>query len=118
VMSLSPWLGPLFMLSFIYLLTSTLTEIVSNIAVAVLLTPIAIRVAHPLGAAPRPSAVAVTFSASASPATPSGYQTNTLVYSAGGYRFMDFMRVGMPLNLIMWATATVIIPLIWPLFPA
>src|SRR5690554_1719211 len=118
VMTLSPWLGPLFMLSFIYLLTSTLTEIVSNNAVAVLLTPIAIGVAHQLGADPRPFVVAVMFAASASFATPIGYQTNTLVYSAGGYRFMDFMRIGMPLNLIMWATATVIIPLIWPLFPA
>src|SRR5690606_2099458 len=70
VMTLSPWLGPLFMLSFIYLLTSTLTEIVSNNAVAVLLTPIAIGVAHPLGADPRPFVVAVMFAASASFATP------------------------------------------------
>jgi len=118
VMTLSPLLGPLFMLSFIYLLTSILTEIVSNNAVGVLLTPIAIGVAYQLGADPRPFVVAVMLAASASFATPIGYETNTFVYSAGGYRFMDFVRIGLPLNLIMWAAATLVIPLIWPLFPA
>ena len=117
VMTLSPLLGPLFMLSFIYLLTSILTEVVSNNAVAVLVTPIAIGVAQQLGADPRPFVVAVMFAASASFATPIGYQTNTFVYSAGGYRFSDFMRIGVPLNLIMWAAGSLIIPLIWPLFP-
>ncbi|HDZ56926.1 MAG TPA: SLC13 family permease [Pseudomonas xinjiangensis] len=117
VMGLSPILGPLFMLSFIYFLTSVLTEIVSNNAVAVLLTPIAIGVAQQLGADPRPFVVAVMFAASASFATPIGYQTNTFVYSAGGYRFSDFMRIGVPMNVIMWATATFLIPLFWPLFP-
>ncbi len=117
VMTLSPLLGPLFMLSFIYLLTSVLTEVVSNNAVAVLVTPIAIGVAQQLGADPTPFVVAVMFAASASFATPIGYQTNTFVYSAGGYRFSDFMRIGVPLNLIMWLAASLIIPLVWPLFP-
>ena len=118
VVALSPLLGPLFMLSFVYLLTSILTEVISNNAVAVLLTPIAIGVAQQLGADPRPFVVAVMFAASASFATPIGYQTNTFVYSAGGYRFSDFMRIGIPLNLIMWAAATFVIPWVWPLFPA
>ncbi len=117
VMTLSPLLGPLFMLSFIYLMTSVLTEVISNNAVAVLVTPIAIGVAQQLGADPRPFVVAVMFAASASFATPIGYQTNTFVYSAGGYRLSDFMRIGVPLNLLMWAAGTLIIPLIWPLFP-
>ena len=117
VMTLAPLLGPLFMLSFIYLLTSVLTEVVSNNAVAVLVTPIAIGVAQQLGADPTPFVVAVMFAASASFATPIGYQTNTFVYSAGGYRFADFMRIGVPLNLIMWAAGSLIIPLVWPLFP-
>src|SRR5690606_7079318 len=117
VMTLSSWLGPLFMLSFIYLLTSTLTEIVSNNAVAVLLTPIAIGVAHQLRADPRPFVVAVMFAGRAGVATVIGSQIVLWVYMAGGYRFRAFMRGGVPLNLIMWATGTVITPLVGPLFP-
>ncbi|MFD1158601.1 SLC13 family permease [Roseovarius aestuarii] len=99
----------------IYLLTSILTELVSNNAVAVVVTPIAIGLADAMGIDARPLVVAVMVAASASFATPIGYQTNTLVYGPGGYRFTDFMRVGIPLNLSVGMLASFLIPMIWPL---
>ena len=117
VMGWLPWAGPLLMLSFIYLFTSILTEMLSNNAVAVLVTPIAIGMAQHLGVDPRAFVVAVMFAASASFATPIGYQTNTFVYNAGGYRFTDFMKVGIPLNLLLWVVASFVIPWFWPLTP-
>jgi di/tricarboxylate transporter len=107
--------GPVVVLSALYLITSVMTEVLSNNAVAILMTPIAIGLAQQLGVDPRPFVVAVMFAASASFATPIGYQTNTFVYGAGGYRFMDFVRIGVPLNIIMWVAASVVIPLFWPL---
>jgi di/tricarboxylate transporter len=107
--------GPIAILSVIYLITSLLTEVLSNNAAAILLTPIAIGLATQLGVDPRPFVVAVMFAASASFATPIGYQTNTFVYGAGGYRFVDFVRIGLPLNIINWLAATLVIPLFWPL---
>ncbi len=107
--------GPLVVLSMLYLITSILTEVMSNNAAAILLTPLAAGLATELGVDPRPFVVAVMFAASASFATPIGYQTNTFVHGAGGYRFMDFVKVGVPMNLLMWGTATVVIPLFWPL---
>lgn len=107
-------LGPLVALSLIYLLTAVLTEIVSNNAVGVLMTPVAIALAEQLGVDPRPFVVAVMFGASASFATPIGYQTNTFVYGAGGYRYADFLRIGVPLGLLFWVAATLLIPLSWP----
>lgn len=106
--------GPLVVLSALYLLTALLTEGVSNNAVAVLLTPIAIGIADQMGVDARPFVVAVMFGASASFMSPMGYQTNTYVYGAGGYRFMDFPKVGVPLALILWMTATFLIPILWP----
>ncbi len=99
----------------IYLLTSILTELVSNNAVAVVVTPIAIGLADALGIDARPLVVAVMVAASASFATPIGYQTNMLVYGPGGYKFTDFMRVGIPLNLSIGILASAVIPMIWPL---
>jgi di/tricarboxylate transporter len=98
----------------VYLLASTLTELVSNNAVGVILTPIAIELGVALGVDPRPLVVAVMFAASAAFSTPIGYQTNMMVYGPGGYRFADFMRVGIPLNLLLGITASFAIPLIWP----
>ena len=108
-------LPPFLIVWAIYLLTMLLTELVSNNAVAVVMTPIAIGLAQALGYDPRPLVVAVMFAASASFSTPIGYQTNTMVYGPGGYRFTDFLKVGIPLNLSMSVLASVLIPLFWPL---
>ncbi|WP_288927917.1 SLC13 family permease [uncultured Maritimibacter sp.] len=108
-------LPPFLLIWSIYLLTSVLTELVSNNAVAVVVTPIAIGIATAIGYDPRPLVVAVMVAASASFSTPIGYQTNTLVYGPGGYRFTDFMKVGIPLNLSMGLLVSAVIPLIWPL---
>lgn len=110
------WLEPfgaVVVLSGLYLLASVLTEIISNNAVAILLAPISIEVAEKMGSDPRAFLVAVMFGASASFATPIGYQTNTYVYGPGGYTFRDFVKIGLPLNLLLWLTATICIPLIW-----
>ncbi|MFA5630616.1 MAG: SLC13 family permease [Porticoccaceae bacterium] len=106
--------GPLVVLAAFYLMALLLTEFMSNAAAAVLLTPIGMSTANLLGVDPTPFLIAVTFAASTSFATPVGYQTNTMVYSAGGYRFTDFVKVGLPLNLIFWALGVTFIPVFWP----
>jgi di/tricarboxylate transporter len=108
-------LGPVAVISGIYILTSVLTEVMSNNASAVLLIPIAIGAAEAIGVNSRPFVMAVLFGASSSFATPIGYNTNTLVYAPGGYRYRDFLRIGVPLKLILWAVATGLIPRLWPL---
>ncbi len=107
-------LSPLVALAAIYVLSSVLTEAVTNNAVAVVVTPLAIGLAEHLGADPRPFIVAVMFGASASFATPVGYQTNTLVYGAGNYRFSDFLRIGIPMNAVVGAAVVGAIPIFFP----
>ena len=99
----------------VYVLSMVLTELVSNNAVAVVMAPVAIGLANAMGLDPRPLVVAVMFAASASFSTPIGYQTNMMVYGPGGYRFTDFLRVGIPLNLSLALLVSATIPLIWPL---
>lgn len=104
---------PFLVIWSIYLITSVLTELVSNNAVAVVVTPVAIGLADALGFDARPLVVAVMVAASASFATPVGYQTNMLVYGPGGYKFSDFTKVGLPLNLSIGILSSLLIPFIW-----
>ena len=108
-------LGPFLLILTVYFIGLVLTEFLSNNAVAVIYTPIAIELAEKLGHDPRPFVVAVMFSATLAFATPIGYQTNMMVYGPGGYRFLDFTRVGVPLNIISMLVTCALIPLIWPL---
>ncbi|MEM9018195.1 MAG: SLC13 family permease [Verrucomicrobiota bacterium] len=120
IMTVFGGFSPFVILAVVYLLSSILTELISNNAVAALLTPIIVGIAPQViyqgevGVDPRPFIVALMFGCSASFATPIGYQTNTYVYGAGGYRFTDFPKVGVPLNLILWIAASFLIPIFWP----
>lgn len=105
--------GPIAVLSIVYLLTGTITEVISNNAAAILMVPVAAQAAATLGVDPRPFFVTVAFAGSASFLTPMGYQTNAMVYGPGRYRFADYVRFGWPLKLLFWALATWLVPLIW-----
>ncbi|GAA0870827.1 hypothetical protein GCM10009116_26640 [Brevundimonas basaltis] len=107
-------LGPLGALIILYGVTLFATELLSNAAVAVLITPVAVALAASLGVDPRPFLVGVMMAASAAFATPFGYQTNVLVFQIGDYSYMDFVRIGVPLNLVTWAAAMVAIPIFFP----
>jgi di/tricarboxylate transporter len=108
-----PW-GPVAALAAIYIVTATLTEFMSNGATAVLLAPIAMAVAASLGVDERPLLIAVCLAASTSFCTPVGYQTNAMVQHAGGYRFADYLRIGLPLNIIFAVLCIWLIPRYWP----
>jgi di/tricarboxylate transporter len=107
-------LGPLGVLALVYVFTSLLTELITNNAAALVLAPVSIELASGLGVSPLPYLVAVMFAASNSFATPIGYQTNTFIYSPGGYRFTDFTRVGGPLVLLLAIVATLVLPVFFP----
>jgi di/tricarboxylate transporter len=121
VTGLSPWLSlapPIVALALVYVIAAVLTESVTNNAVAIVVTSVVIALAAELGLDPRPFVVAVMFAASASFLTPIGYQTNTLVYGPGGYRFTDYLRLGLPLALVVGVVTVLLIPVFWPLQPA
>jgi di/tricarboxylate transporter len=107
-------LGPSGVLAGVYLMTSLFTETITNNAAAALVFPFAVAIAGQIEVNPRPFVMAVAFAASASFVTPLGYQTNLMVFGPGGYRFVDFVRVGLPLNLILLICATLLIPVVWP----
>ena len=104
----------LLLLAVFYVTTALLTELLSNNAVAVLLTPVALQLSSQMGIDPTPLLVALMFGASASFMTPFGYQTNAIVMGPGGYKFVDYLRIGAPLQVIMSATAIILIPILWP----
>jgi di/tricarboxylate transporter len=106
----SPWMA----LSMLYITTSILTEMVTNNAAALILWPIAYAMATQMGVSWTPFAFAIMMGASASFATPIGYQCNMMVFGPGGYRFSDFLKIGIPMNLIAWVIMSILIPLIWP----
>ena len=110
----NPLIRPTIMLSLVYLVTIILTEMTSNAATAIIMTPIAISAAQQMGLDPRTFVFAVCFAASASFITPIGYQTNLMVYGPGGYKFTDYVRMGLPLAIVLWCIATWLIPILWP----
>ncbi|UCF38164.1 MAG: SLC13 family permease [Acidobacteriota bacterium] len=105
--------GPVAVLAAVYLMTSVMTDTMSNNAAAVLLAPIAISTAEEIGVDPRPFLMAITFAASTGFSTPVGYQTNTMIYNPGGYRYTDFLRTGVPLSILFWILSVIFIPRFW-----
>jgi di/tricarboxylate transporter len=107
-------MGPTATLAAIYFGTMVLNELISNNAAAALAFPFCLESARLLGVNQRPFIMAITLAASYAFASPIGYQTHMMVFGPGGYRFTDFVKVGLPLNLLMWIAAIILIPLIWP----
>jgi di/tricarboxylate transporter len=113
----APDMLPTVTLWSVFLLTLLLTEVLSNNATAVMMIPIVVTLAHKLGVDAQPFIIAVTLAASAAFALPMGYQTHLMVYGPGGYKFTDFLRMGIPLNIICWVISCLLIPIIWPFHP-
>ena len=113
IVNISSHVHPILLLGIFYLITTLLTEIISNNAAAIILAPIAITISAELGLNPFAFIVVLMFAASTSYLTPIGYQTNTLIYSIGNYKFTDFTKVGAPLNLILMVTTTLLTVWIW-----
>ncbi len=105
---------PLVLLWLVFILTLSLTEVLSNNATAVMMVPIVVKLAHELAVSPTPFVIAVAISASCAFALPMGYQTHMMIYGPGGYKFTDFLRVGIPLNIICWVLSCLLIPVVWP----
>jgi di/tricarboxylate transporter len=120
VVALSSPFGPVATLAAFYLMTTILTAAMTNTAAALLMAELAVEAAgqFPVPLSPQPFLIAVCFAGSASFVTPIGYQTNTMIYGPGGYRFLDFTRIGLPLQIVFLVLATFFIPIIWPLFPS
>ena len=106
-------MGPVAVLAVVYLMTSVMTDTMSNNAAAVLLAPIAISTAEQIGVDPWPFLMAITFAASTGFSTPVGYQTNTMIYNPGGYKYTDFLRTGVPLSILFWILSVIFIPRFW-----
>ncbi len=106
-------MGPVAVLAVVYLMTSVMTDTMSNNAAAVLLAPIAISTAEQIGVNPKPLLMAITFAASTGFSTPVGYQTNTMIYNPGGYKYTDFLRTGVPLSIVFWILSVIFIPRFW-----
>ncbi len=110
---LAEGMGPIGLLAVIFLITTVATEVITNNAAAALIFPIAVAAANQAGLDPKPFVIAIAIAASASFATPIGYQTNLMVYGPGGYKFRDFLKVGIPLNLLFMVVTLVVVPRIW-----
>ncbi len=106
-------MGPVAVLAVVYLMTSVMTDTMSNNAAAVLLAPIAISTAQQIGVDPKPFLMAITFAASTGFSTPVGYQTNTMIYNPGGYKYTDILRTGVPLSILFWILSVIFVPRIW-----
>ena len=115
ILRFSSDLGPVALISVFYLMSTIFASIMSHNAAVILLVPIGIASAHELGINSMPILMSITFAASSALSTPFGYHTNLMVYGPGGYRFADYLKVGLPLNILLWITASLLIPLLWPL---